>query len=147
MRHETWDMHLTSGGFAADYWNNRNATQTIFTIVFRVDTVTSTVQIQILTGLIFLKLKWYYYSKKIKINRLQSDFWPGQPVMLAGSHQVFSFPIFSSTRLGFRSKSAGFQIDPANQTRFQNSNFDPRTVPSEIKWYYHNKPKKKKRIS
>jgi len=44
----------------------------------------------------FFKSKQRRFSKKTKVNGLQSGFWSSLP----GSHRVFSYPIFSSTRSG-----------------------------------------------
>jgi len=55
----------------------------------------------------FFKSKRHRFSKK-KVNGLQPGFRPD----LAGSHWVFSSLVFSSTRPGFSSGSAGSRVNP-----------------------------------
>jgi hypothetical protein len=68
----------------------------------------------------FFKSKRRYFSKKTKVNELQPGFWPdlagssGQP---AGSHRVFPFPIFSSSRPG-SSPGSTCQAEPGFKTIF-----------------------------
>ena len=68
----------------------------------------------------FFKSKRRYFSKKTKVNELQPGFWPdlagssGQP---AGSHRVFPFPIFSSSRPG-SSPGSTRQAEPGFKTIF-----------------------------
>jgi hypothetical protein len=65
--------------------------------------------------------------KNKNVNRLQSGFWPGligSTRQTTRSHRVFSSPIFSSTRSGFSSGSAGSQVDPPGWAEFQNYNYN-----------------------
>jgi len=65
--------------------------------------------------------------KNKNVNRLQSSFWPGligSTRQTTRSHRVFSSLIFSSTRSGFSSGSAGSQVDPPGWAEFQNYNYN-----------------------
>jgi len=73
------------------------------------------------------KSKWCHFSKKTNVNKLQSGFWPsliGSTRQTTGSHRVFPFFIFSSTRSGFSSESVGSQVDPPGWAEFQNYNYN-----------------------
>jgi hypothetical protein len=63
----------------------------------------------------FFKSKRRRFSKKNKSQQVVTGY-----CRFIGSHWVFPYPIFSSTRLGFNPRSAESRFDPPGRAEFQN---------------------------
>jgi len=81
----------------------------------------------------FFKSKRHRFSKK-KVNGLQPGFRPD----LAGSHWVFSSLVFSSTRPGFSSGSAGSRVNPPGSKTMllRQYFFNFKYLVSSLTWNY-----------